>query len=150
MKTFYRKAITAATVLVAATALSTVGTGTATADVGVALTTDQIVAELQALPVEQLSALVRDFEPNFVIDTGPLSLPGIGASPEEFDVELTGPGNNKIAVIKQVRMLTNLGLLNPGGLIDQAPGQVLDLVAKTEVAALQQQLQNAGLTLTVN
>ena len=70
-----------------------------------------------------------------------------GAAAEEqteFDVILTGFGDNKVAVIKAVRGATGLGLKEAKGLVESAPTPVKEGVSKDEAEALKKELEEAG------
>ena len=63
---------------------------------------------------------------------------------DEFDVILTGAGDKKIQVIKEVRSLTNLGLKEAKDLVDGAPKPVLERVSKEDAEKAKAQLEGAG------
>lgn len=72
---------------------------------------------------------------------------GDGAGAEEkssFDVVLKSPGGSKLAVVKLVKELTGLGLKEAKELVDSAPKEVKEGVAKDEAEALKKQLEEAG------
>ena len=62
----------------------------------------------------------------------------------EFDVVLKGIGGNKIAVIKEVRSLTGLGLKEAKELVDGAPNTVKEAVGKDEAQEIKTRLEEAG------
>jgi large subunit ribosomal protein L7/L12 len=73
-----------------------------------------------------------------------------GAAAEEqteFDVILTGDGGNKIAVIKEVRAITGLGLTEAKAAVESAPKAIKEGVSKDEAAKLKAQLEAAGATV---
>ena len=61
-----------------------------------------------------------------------------------FDVVLKSPGGSKLAVVKLVKELTGLGLKEAKELVDSAPKEVKEGVAKDEAEALKKQLEEAG------
>ena len=65
----------------------------------------------------------------------------------EFDVILTGAGDKKIQVIKEVRSLTSLGLKEAKDLVDGAPKPVLEKVNKEDAEKAKAQLEGAGATV---
>jgi large subunit ribosomal protein L7/L12 len=69
-----------------------------------------------------------------------------GAAEEktEFDVILTSFGANKIAVIKEVRSITGLGLKEAKELVDNAPGAVKEAAPKAEAEEIKEKLESAG------
>ncbi|WP_138430661.1 50S ribosomal protein L7/L12 [Fodinibius saliphilus] len=62
----------------------------------------------------------------------------------EFDVVLNGPGDKKIAVIKEVRGITGLGLKEAKELVDNAPNPIKEGISKDEAEDLKSQLEDAG------
>ena len=66
---------------------------------------------------------------------------------DEFDVVLTGAGDKKIQVIKEVRALTNLGLKEAKDLVDGAPNTVIERASKEDAEKARAQLENAGATV---
>ena len=62
----------------------------------------------------------------------------------EFDVILTGIGEKKIAVIKEVRAITGLGLKDAKELVDSAPKPVKEGVAQDEADEIKKKLEDAG------
>ena len=65
----------------------------------------------------------------------------------EFDVVLTAAGGNKIAVIKEVRAITGLGLKEAKDLVDGAPNTVKEAASKEEAEELKSKLEGAGATV---
>ena len=84
-----------------------------------------------------------------------VAAPGAAAGGEEaeeqteFDVILTGAGDQKIQVIKEVRALTSLGLKEAKDLVDGAPKPVLEKVAKEQADKAREQLEAAGASVEV-
>ena len=78
---------------------------------------------------------------------GPAAGGGDGAAAEEqteFDVVLTGPGPKKIAVIKEVRAITGLGLKEAKELVDGAPNTIKEAVSKDEAEQIKAKIEEAG------
>jgi len=67
----------------------------------------------------------------------------------EFTVVLTGAGDKKIQVIKEVRALTSLGLKEAKDLVDGAPKPVLERVSKEDADKAKAQLEEAGASVEV-
>ena len=67
-----------------------------------------------------------------------------GEEKSSFDVVLKSPGGSKLAVVKLVKELTGLGLKEAKELVDSAPKEVKEGVAKDEAEALKKQLEEAG------
>jgi large subunit ribosomal protein L7/L12 len=84
------------------------------------------------------------------IVAGPAGGDGAAAAVEEkteFDVVLTAAGGNKIAVIKEVRGITGLGLKEAKDLVDGAPNPVKEGIAKAEAEEIKSKLEGAGATV---
>jgi large subunit ribosomal protein L7/L12 len=129
------------------------------------LTKDQILDGIAELSVIQLSELLKDFEERFgVTAAAPVAVAaaapaaggdaGAGAEEEksEFDVVLTGAGDKKIQVIKEVRALTSLGLKEAKDLVEsaaEAPAPVLEKVNKDDADKAKAALEAAGATVEV-
>jgi large subunit ribosomal protein L7/L12 len=120
------------------------------------LTKEQILDGIGELSVIELSELLKEFEEKFgVTAAAPAAVaaaPAAGGAAEapaeeekdEFDVVLTGAGDKKIQVIKEVRALTNLGLKEAKDLVDSAPKPVLEKVTKEDAEKAKAQLEGAG------
>jgi large subunit ribosomal protein L7/L12 len=124
------------------------------------LTKEQILDGIGELSVIELSELLKEFEEKFgVTAAAPVAVAAAapagggggdaGASEEqsEFDVILTGAGDKKIQVIKEVRTLTNLGLKEAKDLVDGAPKPVLERVSKADADKAKAALEGAGATV---
>ena len=125
------------------------------------LTKDQILDGISELSVLELSELLKEFEERFgVTAAAPVAVAaaapaaggggGEAAADEEkseFDVILTGAGDKKIQVIKEVRSLTSLGLKEAKDLVDGAPKPVLEKVNKEDADKAKAQLEGAGATV---
>ena len=76
---------------------------------------------------------------------GPAAAAGAEAEEQtEFDVILAGIGGNKIAIIKEVRGITGLGLKEAKELVDNAPSPIKEGVSKDEATEIQGKLEGAG------
>jgi large subunit ribosomal protein L7/L12 len=125
------------------------------------LTKDQILDGIAELSVLELSELLKDFEERFgvtaaapvAVAAAPAAGGGDAAGGEEekteFDVILTGAGDKKIQVIKEVRSLTSLGLKEAKDLVDSAPKPVLEKVSKDDAEKAKTALEGAGATVEV-
>ena len=124
------------------------------------LTKEQILDGIADLSVIELSELLKEFEEKFgvtaaapVAIAAPAAAGGGGADAEvaeeksDFDVILTSGGDKKIAVIKEVRALTNLGLKEAKDLVDGAPKPVLEKVSKADAEKAKAALEAAGATV---
>ena len=124
------------------------------------LTTDQLIDAFKELTLIELSEFVSQFEEVFgVTAAAPVAVaaaaPAAGgdgggsAEQDEFDVILEDGGAQKIAVIKEVRALTNLGLKEAKDLVEGAPKPVLEKVKKDAAEAAKAQLEGAGAKVTL-
>ena len=122
-----------------------------------AVTKEEIVEALKAMPALELSELVHELEDVFGVSAAaPVAVaaaPAAGAAPAEektnFDVVLEGFGENKIQVIKVVRELTSLGLKEAKEVVESAPKAVLEGVKKEDAEAAKEKLEAAGAAVTI-
>ncbi len=118
---------------------------------------DEFVSWIEGLTVLELSKLVKTLEERLGVSAAaPVAMaaaPAAAAAPveekTEFDVILTEFGANKIAVIKEVRGITGLGLKDAKDLVEAAPKAVKSAVSKDEAAKLKEQLEKAGAKVEV-
>jgi len=118
----------------------------------------KIIEDVKTLTVLELSQLVKAFEEEFGVSAAaPVAVaaaaPAAGgdAGGEEekssFDVVLASAGGSKIPVIKAIREITGLGLKEAKTLVDGAPGNVKEGVAKDEAEKIKETLTAAGATV---
>ena len=112
---------------------------------------EQFIADLEAMTVLELKELVTALEEHFgVTAAAPVAVAvagGEAAAAEEkteFDVILTSAGANKIAVIKEVRGITGLGLKEAKELVDGAPKTVKEGASKEEAEELKAKFAEVG------
>jgi large subunit ribosomal protein L7/L12 len=122
------------------------------------LSTDDLLDAFKEMTLLELSEFVKQFEETFNVSAAPVAVAagpvgagagGAAAAEEaeeqsEFDVVLTGAGEKKIQVIKEVRALTSLGLKEAKDLVDSAPKPVLERVPKEQAEKAKAQLEGAG------
>ncbi len=124
------------------------------------LTTEELIAAFKELTLVEVSEFVKAFEEEFdVTAAAPVAAAaapaagGAAAAEEEekdsFDVVLDAVGDKKVAVIKEVRALTSLGLKEAKDLVDSAPKAVLEGVAKDAAEKAKEQLEGAGASVTL-
>jgi len=120
----------------------------------------EILDSIANMTVLELSELLKEFEEMFgVTAAAPAAAAASSGGPaaaepeveeqDEFDVIITGAGDKKIQVIKEVRSLTSLGLKEAKDLVDSAPKAVLEKVSKEEAAKAKAQLEAAGASVEV-
>lgn len=122
------------------------------------LTQDELIEAFKELSIIELSEFVKKFEEVFEVTAaavavaGPAGGAGEAAAEEEkdsFDVILEAAGDKKIAVIKEVRALTSLGLKEAKDLVDGAPKAVLEGANKETAEKAKETLEAAGATVTL-
>ncbi len=120
-----------------------------------ALTKDEVVDFLSAMPVIELAEFIKTLEDKWGVSAAaPVAAAGAGAAAvvEEktaFDVVLTDAGANKINVIKEVRAVTGLGLKEAKDLVEGAPKTLKEGVTKEEAAKLKEQIEKAGAKVAI-
>jgi large subunit ribosomal protein L7/L12 len=119
---------------------------------------DGMIQTIEGLTVLELSDLVKALEEKFGVTANmpmmaaPMAGAAAGAAPaaEEktaFTVVLVSTGGNKIAVIKEVRAVTSLGLKEAKDLVDGAPKPVKEGIPKEEAEEIKKKLEAAGATV---
>ena len=113
-----------------------------------------LIEEVKALTVLELSELVKALEEEFGVSAAAPAAVAVAAAPAgdapaaeektEFDVVLKAPGANKINVIKIVKEVTGLGLKEAKELVDGAPKAVKEGISKDDAEALKAKLAEAG------
>ena len=117
---------------------------------------DEILDAIGNLTVIELSELLTAFEEKFnVTAAAPVAVAAVAAGgdaggaaaeeeKDEFDVILTGAGDKKIQVIKEVRGITNLGLKEAKDLVDNPPKPVKEGLSKEDAEALKAKFEEVG------
>ena len=125
------------------------------------LSQDELIEAFKELTLIELSDFVKKFEEVFeVTAAAPVAAAapaGAGGAAEveaeeekdSFDVVLEAAGDKKIQVIKEVRVLTSLGLKEAKDVVDAAPKAVLEGVTKENAEKAKAQLEAAGATVTL-
>jgi large subunit ribosomal protein L7/L12 len=126
-----------------------------------ALTKDQILDAIASMTVLEVSELVKAMEEKFGVSAAaPVAVAAVGAAPgaaaapaeeqTEFNVILKAfDDSKKIAVIKEVRAVTGLGLKEAKDLVEGAPKPLKEGVSKDEAAKIKQQITAAGGTVEI-
>jgi len=115
----------------------------------------KLAEQLVGLTISEANELAKLLEEEYGIKpaaaavavAGPAGGDGAAAAAEEkseFNVILKSFGSNKIAVIKEIRSITGLGLKEAKELVDNAPGTVQEGVAKAQAEEMKQKLEEAG------
>jgi large subunit ribosomal protein L7/L12 len=120
------------------------------------LTTEELLEAFKEMTIIELSEFVKTFEETFEVTAAAVAVAGpAGGAAEaeeektEFDVILEAAGDKKIAVIKEVRALTSLGLKEAKDVVDSAPKAVLEGATKEAAEKAKEALEAAGATVTV-
>jgi large subunit ribosomal protein L7/L12 len=126
-----------------------------------ALTNDQILEAISSMTVLEVSELVKAMEEKFGVSAAaPVAIAAAGAAPAaaaeaaeektEFNVILKAfDDSKKIAVIKEVRAVTGLGLKEAKDLVEGAPKPLKENVSKEDAAKIKEQVTAAGGTVEI-
>jgi large subunit ribosomal protein L7/L12 len=124
----------------------------------VSLTRADVIAYLERLSAGELDEFIAEFQERLHLDPpAPAHRVVMGASltmgmpieQSEFAVELLGFADNKLAVIKVVRELWPLGLMEAKRLVESAPVVVRDDLTRSEAEAIAGPLRRAGATIRI-
>ena len=121
---------------------------------------DDVLQAIKELTVLEAAELSKKMQEEFGIEAAapmaaaaPGGPAGDGGAPveekDEFDVILTGSGDKKIQVIKEVRAHTTLGLKEAKDLVDSAPKPIKEKVTKDEAEKIKKAIEDAGGTAEV-
>ena len=119
---------------------------------------ESILESIEKLTLIEAAELVKDMEEKFGVSAAaPVAAVAVAAAPaeaaaeeaSEVNVILASAGANKIAVLKEVRAITGLGLKEAKDLVDGAPKAVKEGVKKEEAEAIKKQLEAAGATVEI-
>jgi large subunit ribosomal protein L7/L12 len=121
-----------------------------------AVTKDDVVDFISGMSVLELSEFIKELEEKFGVSAAaPVAVAAAGAAPAdagagpaeektEFDVVLTGAGDQKIKVIKEIRAITSLGLKEAKELVESAPHAVKEGVSKDEANEIKEKIEAVG------
>ena len=119
-----------------------------------AVTKEEVVEFISNMTVLELSEFIKELEDKFGVSAAAAvaAAPAAAAAPvaeekTEFDVVLKEVGANKIAVIKAVRAITDLGLKEAKAKVDSVPSTIKEGVSKDDAEAAKKQLTEAGATV---
>ncbi len=120
-----------------------------------AISKEDILEAVANMSVMEVVELVEAMEEKFGVSAAAVAVAGpagdAGGADEqsEFDVVLTGAGENKVAAIKAVRAATGLGLKEAKSAVESVPFVVKEAVSKEEAEALAKELTEAGVVVEV-
>jgi large subunit ribosomal protein L7/L12 len=128
-------------------------------DMSKQITKEDVVKFIEGMTVLELSELVKELEEKFgvsaaapvAIAAAPAGADAAAAAEEktEFDVILTGFGEQKIQVIKVVRAITGLGLKEAKDLVEGIPKPIKEAISKDEAADIKKKIEEVGGTVDV-
>ena len=119
---------------------------------------EDLIKSIETMSVLELADLVKALEEKFGVSAnmpmmaapgaaGGAAAPAAAEEKSAFTVMLVSCGANKIAVIKEVRTITSLGLKEAKDLVDAAPKAIKEGVNKEEAAEMKKKLEAAGATV---
>jgi len=123
------------------------------------ITKEQILEAIEKMTVLEISELVKAMEEKFGVSAAPVAVAGAPVAggtaaagdqaeeKDEFTVVLVSAGQQKIAVIKEVRAITGLGLKEAKDLVDAGNKPLKEGVSKKEADEIKQKLEAAGATV---
>lgn len=122
---------------------------------------NEIIEAIDNLTVIQLNDLVEQLQEKYGVSAAPVAVAGpavaagaeagagAAAEKDEFDVELTAAGGEKIKVIKVVREVTGLGLKDAKELVDGAPKVIKEGASKDEAEEIKSKIEEVGGSVTL-
>ena len=113
------------------------------------LTTAEFIEAIKELTVLELNDLVKACEEEFGVSAAAGVVVAAAEEKDEFDVELTEVGPNKVKVIKVVREATGLGLKEAKEMVDGAPKVIKEAASKAEAEDLKAKLEGEGAKVTL-
>ncbi|MDO9043665.1 MAG: 50S ribosomal protein L7/L12 [Desulfocapsaceae bacterium] len=124
-----------------------------------AVSKDEVIEFIANMSVLELSAMIKELEEKFGVSAAaPVAVAATGApvaaaaaaeEKTEFDVILTGAGDQKIKVIKEVRAITGLGLKEAKDLVEGTPQPLKEAVSKDEAADIKAKIEAVGGVVTI-
>lgn len=116
-----------------------------------------ILESIEKLTLLEAAELVKAMEEKFGVSAAAPVAVAVAAAPageaeeavDEVTVILASAGANKIAVLKEVRTLTGLGLKEAKDLVDAAPKAIKEGIKKADAEAIKKQLEEAGATVEI-
>ena len=120
------------------------------------MTNEELIQELSGKTVLEINELVKALEEAWGVSAaaavavaGPAAAAAPAEEKTEFDVVLESAGAQKIAVIKEVRAITGLGLKDAKDMVEGAPKTVKEGATKEDAEKIKAQLEKAGAKVTI-
>jgi len=119
-----------------------------------AVSKEDVIEFISNMSVLELSSMIKELEEKFGVSAAapvavaaagaPVAAAGAAEEKTEFDVILTGAGDQKIKVIKEVRAITGLGLKEAKDLVEGTPQPLKEAVSKDEAADIKAKIEAVG------
>ena len=122
------------------------------------MSVESILVSIEKLTLLEAAELVKAMEEKFGVSAAaPVAVAAVAAAPaeaaaeeaSEVNVILASAGANKIAVLKEVRAITGLGLKEAKDLVDAAPKAIKEGIKREDAEAIKKQLEEAGATVEI-
>ena len=123
------------------------------------MSVESILESIEKLTLLEAAELVKAMEEKFGVSAAaPVAVAAVAAAPAEAAAEEASevnvilasvPADKKIAVLKEVRAITGLGLKEAKDLVDGAPKAIKEGIKKEEAEAIKKQLEEAGATIEI-
>ena len=119
------------------------------------LTSEELIASLKEMTILELNELVKAIEEEFGVSAAaPVAAAAVADSgeeegPSEVTVTLTGISGSKVGVIKALRDITGLGMMEAKALVDNAPSAIKENIKPAEAEELKAKLVEAGAVVEV-
>lgn len=122
-----------------------------------AVSKNEILETISNMTVMEVVELIEAMEEKFNVSAAaaavavaaPAATAAVVEEKTEFNVVMTGFGDNKVGVIKVIRAITGLGLKEAKDLVEGAPSTVKEGISKDEAASIKKELEEAGATVEV-
>ncbi len=114
------------------------------------LTKEQFIESLKEMTILEINDLVKAIETEFGVSAAaPVAVAAVGGAsandaPTEVTVKLVDAGSNKVAVIKVVREITGLGLMEAKAAVDNTPSVIKENIKPEEAAEMKKKFEEAG------
>jgi large subunit ribosomal protein L7/L12 len=115
--------------------------------------TTQILEEIKSLTILEMKDLVAALEEEFGVSAAPVAVAGAPAAAApaaeektEFDVVMTSFGEKKLDVVKVIKEITGLGLMEAKSMVENVPAKVKEAVSKADGEEIVKKLAAAGAT----
>ncbi|HKM23562.1 MAG TPA: 50S ribosomal protein L7/L12 [Erysipelothrix sp.] len=118
------------------------------------LTSEELISSLKEMTILELNELVKAIEEEFGVSaSAPVAAAAaadvVDEGPSEVSVIVTGVSGSKVGVIKALREITGLGMMEAKALVDNAPSPIKENISPADAEALKAQLIEAGAEVEV-